>query len=70
MWDHTGRDLYDFVQGLTEVGDNDGGVEGAWRARQRAGIALAGLNDFFTQRLALYEDAQIKVRVVICPWGL
>ena len=68
MWDHTGRDLYDFVQGLTEggcMGDNDGSMEGAWRARQRAGIALACLNDFFTQRLALYEDAQIKVKVYV-----
>lgn len=40
-------------------------MEGAWRARQHAAIAVHDINDFFRHRLALSDDAQMQV---CCAW--
>ena len=66
MWDQAGRELWEFVQGLSGglVGggmDDGDGMEGAWRARQRSGLALLDVNEFFVQRLALYDDSSMQV---------
>jgi hypothetical protein len=52
------------VQGLHE--GSMGGVEGAWRARQRAGFAVCIVNDFFVQRLAICLGANSQVSVLLC----
>lgn len=63
LWDLCGRELHEFVQGL-----NEGMVEAAWRARQRAEAALCLINDFFVQRLALdNSDSDMQAQDLSAP---